>query len=72
MLQQEVIIVLFIIREFYNDLKYCEDEPHKIGEVFVQSVGTLVLVFSHFFLLKWIFGNLRVLGSILPSPFGHD
>ena len=30
----------FSPRELCNDLKYCEDEPQRIGEVFAQSVNT--------------------------------
>ncbi|KAL9959090.1 hypothetical protein ACROYT_G036173 [Oculina patagonica] len=35
-------------REFYNDLKYCEDEPEKIGEVFAQSEQQLDELYSEY------------------------
>ena len=30
----------FSLRELCSDLKYCEDEPQRIGEVFAQSVSS--------------------------------
>lgn len=41
---KNLLCFYYILREFYNDLKYCEDEPEKIGEVFAQSVGSKVIV----------------------------
>ena len=37
------LVFLQIPRDFHMEIKYYEDEPDRIGEVFVQSVGKQVL-----------------------------